>query len=73
VRISVIFNFGRRYGGRAACAAWESDGKPNSPANGMAEVFKRDLRVTGYKVASTGSVLQFQQENIYFTFMTKTL
>src|ERR1019366_5955218 len=56
--ISVIFSLGRRYEPRAACAAAESDGSPNMPASGMAEVFRRDLRVRGFKLASSGSVLQ---------------
>jgi hypothetical protein len=62
VRISVIFSLGRRYGLRAACAAAESDGSPNIPASGMAELFKRDLRLMGFKGTSTGSVLQFQAQ-----------
>src|ERR1035437_10337661 len=62
MRISVIFSLGRRYGLRATCAAAESDGSPNVPASGMAELFKRDMRVTGFKGTSTGSVLRFQAQ-----------
>src|ERR1035437_3973139 len=72
VRISVIFSLGRRYGLRAACAAAESDGSPNIPASGMAELFKRDLRLMGVKGNSTGSVLQFQAQITFHTPLAAT-
>src|ERR1019366_7423196 len=57
VRISVIFSLGRRNGLSASCAASERHGNPNIPASGMAELLNRDLRVKGFRRASSGSVL----------------